>query len=241
MARQRPDSTPEQKPRRLAQLRQVFRMTRQADPLIGWWMAGAFLGILLIGFLIGSAVGHPVYATFVALPLALLAATFLLSRRAERAMYRMFENQPGGAGAALQGLRRGWSYEQEPVAVDAGRSTQMTEAGLVYRAVGRQGVVLIGEGPAGRTSRLLQSERKKVQRLAPNVPVTVLRVGSGSGPEVVSHRHLLGRMNKLPKTLTKQEVSAVAKRLRSMGGARPPVPPGIDPMRARHLGKGLRR
>lgn len=242
MARQRPPAAPEEKkPGRIAQLKQVFQATRRVDPMIGWWMLAGFLGVLIVGFLIGWAFGHPVYATFVALPMALLAATFILSRRAQTAMYTMFEGQPGGAGATLQGLRRGWSYEQEPIAIDAGRSGNMHEAALIYRAVGRPGVVLVGEGPAGKTARLLQLERKKTQRLVPNVPVTIFRVGSGTGDDVVSHRQLLPRMNKLDKQLTKQEISAVDRRLRSMGGVRPPVPQGMDPTRARSMGRGMRR
>ncbi len=242
MARER-SQAPEQekKPSRIAQMKQVFTLTKQHDPLVGWWMAGAFLGILLLGYGIGSIVDYPIYATFVALPIAFLAATFLLSKRAERAMYRVFEGQPGGAGATLQGLRRGWAYDQQPVAIDSGRSTTLTEAGLVYRAVGRPGVVLIAEGPAARASRLLQNERKKTQRLAPNVPVTTFRVGAGQGQDVVTHRQLLGRMKKLPKALTKQEVTAVNQRLRSMGGARPPIPPGMDPNRIKSMGRGTRK
>ncbi|HYO85565.1 MAG TPA: DUF4191 domain-containing protein [Dermatophilaceae bacterium] len=258
MARQRPDDTAAKAPRRrfgsrakppagdkkqgrLAQIKQVYTLTRQHDPLIGVWMVGMFVLVVLLGYLIGSRFDLPVYGAFVALPLAFLAATFLLSKRAERAMYRVFEAQPGGAGAALQGLRRGWSYEQQPVAIDAGRSTDMTEAGMLFRAVGRPGVVLIGEGPAGRVARLLQNERKRTQRLVPNVPVTTLRVGVGEGTDVVAHRQLLGKLKKLPKRLTKTEVSAVTKRLRSVGGARPSIPPGVDPAKARSMGRGMRK
>ena len=47
----------------------------------------------------------------------------------------------------------------------------------VYRATGRGGVVLISEGPATRTKRMVDEERRKVNRVLPNVPVTVITVG----------------------------------------------------------------
>ena len=47
-------------------------------------------------------------------------------------------------------------------------------------------------------------------------------------------------VQKLKKTLTKQEVYAVDKRLTALGAARLPLPKGIDPMRARPDRKGMR-
>lgn len=236
----------EKKPRgqRLAQLRQVYALARRDDPRLPLWLGLIVVGVLLVGFLIGLALGHPVYATFVALPLALLLAMVLLSRRAEKAAYGALDGQPGAGGAALQGLRRGWSYQQEPVAIEGGRSANLAGASMVYRAVGRPGVVLIGEGPAGRAAKLLVAEERKVNRLVPNVPVHTFRVGTGEGQhgqKVVTTRELVRSMGRLKNTLTKQEVSAIDKRLRALGRVRPPVPQGIDPQRMRSMGRGQRR
>ena len=38
---------------------------------------------------------------------------------------------------------------------------------------------------------------------------------------------------RMKPNITKDEVSEVAKRLRALGGVRPPIPKGIDPTRAR--------
>ena len=38
----------------------------------------------------------------------------------------------------------------------------------------------MGEGPISRASRLAESERKRVNRVVPNVPVTLLRIGDGA-------------------------------------------------------------
>ena len=40
--------------------------------------------------------------------------------------------------------------------------------------------------------------------------------------------------------LTKDEASAVNKRLKALGGIRPPVPKGVDPTRARIDRKAMR-
>lgn len=221
---------------RFAQMRQVYTLARAEDPYIGWWMALCVVGVVVVGAIIGGLFGHPIYGGVVALPLGALAATYLLSRRAEKAAYGSIEGRPGAGGAVLQSLRRGWSYEQEPVAVDGGRSTNLEHAALVYRAVGRPGVVLIGEGPTGRTNKLIESERKKVQRLVPNVPVTTYRLGTGEGENVVSVREVTARMRKLKNELTPQEVTAVDRRLKALGRMAPPVPKGVDPQRVRGRG-----
>jgi len=234
------DAKPPRKPR-FAQLRQisaVYSQSRAIDPQITWWMIGAFVLVEAVMVLIGLAIGHPIYLGIVGIPLAVLAAGLVMARRAERAAYRQLEGQTGGGGAALGALRRGWYYEQQPVAVEATRPGDMTSAAMVFRAVGRPGVVLILEGPVGRAQRLGESERKRVTRVLPNVPVHVLRVGSGE--DEVPVRKLAGKIQRMRPSLTKAEAGAVNKRLKALGPARPPVPKGIDPMRARPDRKGMR-
>jgi hypothetical protein len=159
-------------------------------------------------------------------------------RRTERAAYSQLEGQVGGGGAALGALRRGWFFEQQPVAVEATRPGDLQAAAMVFRAVGRPGVVLVHEGPAGRSQRLAEKERKRVTRVLPNVPVTVLRVGTGEGEVPV--RKLVGKLQRMRPSLTKDEVIQVNKRLRALGTAPVPVPKGIDPTRARPDRKGMR-
>ncbi len=138
--------------------------------------------------------------------MAFLAATIVLSRRAERAAYKQIEGQPGAVGAALRSIRRGWYIEETPVAADAQRATDLQSAALVYRAVGRPGIVLIGEGPSGRAQKLLVAERRKVERVASGVPVTLLRVGEGGTEDEVSIRKLANRVQRMKPVLTKDEV-----------------------------------
>lgn len=217
---------------RLSQLRAVYRMTRTADPAVTWWIVGSFVLVLGIALAVGFATGHPIYATVVGLPLALLAGMFFLARRAERAAYAQLAGQPGAAGAALHVLRRGWHVEDQPVAVDP--RTRDT----VFRAVGRPGVVLVSDGPAHRVGKLLEAERRKVARVLPDVPVHLIQAGDGD--DQVPLATLPRRVSRLKGKLTRQEVSEVTKRLKALGGARPPIPRGMDPLRARPDRKAAR-
>jgi Domain of unknown function (DUF4191) len=225
----------------LRQLREVFTAARGVDPLIGWWMALAALGALVAMVAIGVLVHNLVYFLILGVPLAAVAATLVLSIRAKRAAYKSIEGKPGAAGAALSSLRRGWYFEQQPVAAEAGRAGDTSSTALVFRATGRPGVVLVAEGPPARATKLAEAERKKISRIAgTSVPVTVIRVGEGGGQNEVSVRKVAGKLQRMKPVLTKEEVSAVNKRLKAMGGLRPPLPAGIDPNRIRMDRKSMR-
>jgi hypothetical protein len=226
------------KPGRVAQIRQVFSSARAVDPTIGWWMVLVAVAVIVVFEIIGLLLGHWLYFLVISIPLAMLAAVLVLSRRAERAAYRQIEGQPGATGAALSSLRRGWYYDQQPVAGEAQRPGDMTSAALVFRATGRPGVVLVAEGPAARASRLAEAERKRVARVAPGVPITVLRVGDGA--DQISVRKLNSTMQRMKPVLTKDEAAAVNKRLKALGGARPAIPAGVDPNRIRMDRKAMR-
>ena len=224
-----------------AQIRQVFTAARGVDPMIGWWMALAALGTLIVMVAIGVLVSYWPYFLVLGIPSAALAASTVLSIRAKRAAYKSIEGQPGASGAALSSLRKGWYFEQQPVAAEAGRAGDMSSTAMVFRATGRPGVVLVVEGPAVRATKLGEAERKKVSRIAgANVPVTVIRVGEGGGGDEVSVRKVAGKIQRMKPALTKEEVSAVNKRLKAMGGLRPPLPAGVDPNRVRMDRKAMR-
>ena len=235
-------STAPKKPgrfRQIAQIREVFTSARSVDPQIGWWMALAAVGALALMVVIGLLVGNWVYFLILGVPLAGLAASMVLSFRAKRAAYKSIEGKPGAAGAALSSLRRGWYFEQQPVAAEAGRAGDMTSAVMVFRATGRPGVVLVAEGPPVRATKLAEAERKKISRIAgASVPVTVLRIGEGE--DEVSVRKVTSKIQRMKPVLTKEEVTAVNKRLKAMGGMRPPLPAGVDPNRMRMDRKSMR-
>jgi Domain of unknown function (DUF4191) len=234
-------SSEPKKPGRFAQLRQVFTAARGVDPMIGWWMALASFGTLVVMVGIGVLVKQWPYFLILGIPLAALAASVVLSVRAKRAAYKSIEGKPGAAGAALSSLRRGWYFDQQPVAAEAARAGDMSSAAMVFRATGRPGVVLVAEGPAARAMKLAEAERKKISRIAgASVPVTVVRVGEGGGKDEVSVRKVANKLQRMKPVLTKAEVAAVNKRLKAMGGLRPPLPAGVDPNRVRMDRKAMR-
>jgi F0F1-type ATP synthase assembly protein I len=220
----KPKAAKAKKPSRLKQIGEVFQMTRRHDPMVPWLMLLAFLGILAVSFLVGFLLQNPITGLIIGIPLGLLAATFILSRRAERAAFAQIENQPGASGAALSTLRRGWITEDQPVAVNP--RTQ----DAVFRAVGRPGVVLVSEGPSHRVKPLIDGERKRLARILPNVTIHVIETGRGEGQVQISQ--VARKMGKLKAELSKVEVNAVSKRISSLGN-RLPIPKGIDPTRAR--------
>lgn len=231
-------------PGRLAQIKQVFSMTRQHDPNVVWWMLLTALLIILAFMLLGLLFDAVLWLTLISLPLAVLGATLVLGRRAQNAAYLSLDGQPGASGAVLRTLGRSWSYQEEPVAAEAGRMRQrsmkdLSNAAMVFRAVGKPGVVLITEGPRAASNRLAKTEQRRTSRvLGDSVPVHVVRVGNGEGelslPQVSKH------IKKLPKKLKSAEVSVVAQRMRALGAAKPPVPKGVDPRRARPDRKAMR-
>ncbi|WP_425956843.1 DUF4191 domain-containing protein [Xylanimonas sp. McL0601] len=231
------DSAPEKpqkqkKQRWYHQIWAAYQMTRRQDPSVTWLLLGIFLGVVLVGIAIGFLVGHPVYVTIIAVPFATLATMYMLTRRAERAAYTQIEGQPGAARAALGTVRGGWTFEDEPVAVNA--RTQ----DFVFRGVGRPGVVLVSEGPTHRVTRLLDDERRRVARVLPNVPITLIQMGDEDGQ--VTLTKLSRAVSKLKPKLTRPEAAEVSKRLKALGGQRLPVPKGIDPFKARPDRKGMR-
>ncbi|WP_457949545.1 DUF4191 domain-containing protein [Pseudarthrobacter sp. alpha12b] len=220
----KPKEAKAKKPSRLKQIGEVFTMTRRHDPMVPWLMLLVFLGVVAVSFLVGFWLDNWITGLIIGIPLGLLAATFILSRRAERAAFAQIEDQPGASGAALGTLRRGWITEEQPVAVNP--RTQ----DAVFRAVGRPGVVLVSEGPTHRVKPLLDAERKRLARILPNVPVHTIQTGRGEGQVPLSQ--VAKKMGKMKNELTKLEVSTVSKRIASMG-TRLPIPKGIDPYKAR--------
>lgn len=227
----RPTTKPEKEPGRLKQMWQVFQMTRRYDPSIVWLLILSILGPTGLGIILGvllsriNVLGLILYIIS-GLLAGILIGLILLGRRAEKAAYGQIAGEPGAVGAVLKsGLRRSWIGSEMPVNV----SPRTQDA--VYRAIGRGGVVLIGEGPRSRTQPMLDKERASVHRILPNVPINFLYVGSDAN-SVPLHR-IVAKLNRFKNVLTKAEVLAVSNRLSSLGKNGMPIPKGIDPMKVR--------
>jgi hypothetical protein len=101
----------------------------------------------------------------------------------------------------------------------------------VYRAVGRGGVALIGEGPRSRTQHMLDEQKKAVARILPNVPIHYVYVGPDA--ESTPLHKLPSTLQSFKRALRKPEVLAVSNRLNSLGKNGMPIPKGIDPTKVR--------
>ena len=211
---------------------QAYTMTRETDRAVTWWLLATFVVVMGIAVGIGLLTGQVIYFIILGVPFAVLAVLVILVRRTEAAAYSRIEGQPGASLSALHTIRRGWEFPDEPVAMDP--RTQ----DLVFRGVGRAGVVLVSEGPPNRAAKLLDTERKRIARVLPKVPVTVIQCGSEEGQVPLSR--LSRRVQKLRPVLTKQMTAEITKRLKALGGARLPMPKGVDPFKARPDRKGMR-
>jgi hypothetical protein len=221
-------------PGQLAQLWQVYKVTRKHNPLVTLWTLLVFVGpiaLAVVGSLIFSAGNVINWIIWVVLGVlvGILLALITMGRIAESTAYRQMQGKQGASGAVLTGaLRRGWITSDQPIAVNP------KTLDAIFRAIGRAGVVLVVEGPVARTQRLSDDERRKSARLLPNVPVNVVNVGPDSSS--VPLTQLAKRIKKLPKVLTKAEVSIVSKRMSSLGNDLP-IPKGMDPNRLRSMGR----
>jgi hypothetical protein len=218
-----PDEAPAKKQGRLAQIRSAYTMTRKTDPAVGWvTFAAAFL-VLAVAVAIGFLIGHPIYLGFLGLMLAVLAATIVFGKRAEKAAFSQVDGQPGAAAAALNMLRKGWTVTP---AVAMSRNQD-----IVHRVVGRPGVVLVGEGSPSRVQALLVTEKKKVARFVPDVPIYDVQAGNDTGQ--VPLRKLNKNLMKLPRNLKQPQVIEVNRRLKALGSMNLPIPKGPMPRSAR--------
>ncbi|MFI6155741.1 DUF4191 domain-containing protein [Kitasatospora sp. NPDC051170] len=213
-------------PGRLKQIRQAYKMTKEVDPKIGLIIAG--IGLLTFGvFLaIGFAIDHPIYLGILGFIVAVLTVAIVFGRRAERAAFGRMEGQPGAVAAVLSNIRRGWSSNTTPVAV-----TRNQDA--VYRAVGRAGIALIGEGNPNRVRQLLASEKKKMARIVGDIPVHDIVVGTGEGE--IPLKKLQIHLMRLPRAITAAQVTETNDRLRALGDllSKAPIPKGPMPKGAR--------
>ena len=180
----------------------VNKQNRMAMPII----IGSAVGIIVVCVLVGLFTGLAAFLIPLGVLLGLLAATILFGRFAQRAQYSMIEGQPGAAAAVLQGMRGNWTVTP---AVTANRNLD-----VVHRAVGRPGVVLVGEGAPGRVSALIAAEKKKTARVAHDVPIFDFQVGNEEGQIPVSQ--LQRKIMRLPKNLRPTAVSDLNYRLKAL-------------------------
>jgi hypothetical protein len=215
-------------------VRQAFTLTRRNDPrLIPYLIIAGVLTAAVVYFVVSLFAGP-----YLPIPIAVLAgavvALLVFSRRAQTSMYSQAEGTPGAAAWVLQNNLRG-DWRATPTV--AGTS----QLDAVHRLVGRPGVVLVGEGAPHRVRGLIAQEKKRVARVAGDTPIYDVIVGTDDGE--VPLRRLNNYLFKLPRNLSKEQVSALDKRLQALGGGKPPLPGGPMPTGAkiRNVQRTVRR
>src|SRR5215207_1162376 len=208
---------------RLKQIGPAFSFVRRHDKLI--------IPLLLLTSLVPIAIGVGVALVtgdwLVTMPLAvafsLLLTLLVFTRRVARATYAEVEGKPGAAAAVLQNMRGNWRITPGVAAT--------VQQDVVHRVVGRPGVILLIEGSPTRLKNLIVQEKKRVSRVAPDVPVYDVTVGDGEGE--VPLRKLQTHFIKMPRNITPKQINALENRLQALTATRPPLPKGPLPKGAR--------
>ena len=203
---------------RLSLLRQAFVATKAVDPKLIPLLAAVCLPILALGVVVGILTGHWILGTIVGLLLALLVGLVIFGRRTSVAQMGMIEGKPGAAAAVLQATR-GWRV------TPAVAFTRKQD--FVHRAVGRGGIVLVGEGAPARVSSLLKQERRRIARVAGDAPVHEVSVGNAEGQ--VPLRSLQAHITRMPRALKQADVSSLDTKLKALSDNDLPMPKGPLP------------
>lgn len=202
------------KPGRIAQLKSAYRMTKEYQSWIGWLLLGIFLAVFGVALGLGFVFGSPLMWGIMGAPAALLVVTIIFGRRVEKAAYSQLDGQLGAGANALNTLRKGWTVE---AAIAVTRNED-----VVHRAVGRAGIVLVGEGSPNRIGHLLANEKRKHARVAPEAPIYDIVVGKGEGevplPKLAKH------VMKLPRNLRPAQVGELRHRIKALNATRQNVP-----------------
>lgn len=202
-----------------------YKITKEHDKKLPWILLLAFVVTVTVVMVPSILFLNPYIMIPLALLLGVLIAMIIFGRRAQKTAFNQVEGQPGAAAWVLEGLRGQWE-------VEAGVAGT-TSLDAVHRVVGRPGFLLVGEGVPHRVKGLLAQEKKKLARIAGDVPIYDIMVGDAEGQ--VPLKKLSSHVTKLPRNITAGEVNGLKKRLSALGrgpgskGARMPVPQGPLP------------
>jgi Domain of unknown function (DUF4191) len=191
---------------RIKQIRMVAGIVREQNPRALPIVALAGLGVIAIFVIVGLLTGLLAALLPFGIVAGLATSMILFGRFAQSAQYAAVEGRPGAAAAILQSMRGKWTVTP---AVAANRNMD-----VVHRAVGRPGVVLVGEGSPNRLPGLLAAEKKRISRVAYETPIYDFQVGNEGGQ--VPIRKLQRKIMRLPRNLRGPEVSELNYRLKAL-------------------------
>ena len=205
-ASNRKDTTDPASAGRIKQIRMVAGIIRKSNPRALPLVALAGIGVIAVFVIVGLVTGLVGLLTPLGVAVGLMVAMLLFGRYGQSGKYKAVEGQPGAAAAIMQSMRGGWTVTP---AVSANRSMD-----VVHRAVGKPGVVLVGEGSPNRLASLLAAEKKRVSRVAFDVPIYDLQVGDEEGQ--IPIRKLQRKLMRLPRNLKGPAVADLNFRLKAL-------------------------
>jgi hypothetical protein len=191
---------------RLKQIRMVAGLIHKSNPKAMPIVFGSGLGVLAVLVVVGLLTDLAAFLIPLGVLLGLLVALILFGRYSQAAQFSAIEGQPGAAAAILQNMRGNWTVTP---GIAGNRNMDM-----VHRAVGRPGVILIGEGSPKGLASLLAAEKKRVARVAFEVPVFEFQIGNGEGQVPISK--LQRKIMRLPRQLKPAAVSDINHRLKAL-------------------------
>jgi hypothetical protein len=191
---------------RLKQLRIAASLVNQWDKKALPITIGSGLAIIAVLVVVGLVTGLAPIFIPVGVLAGLVTIMAIFGRYVQAAQYASIEGQPGAAAAVLQSMRGNWTVTP---AVNGNRNMD-----VVHRAVGRAGVVLVGEGDPKRVAPLLTAEKKKTARVAFDVPIFEYQVGTGEGQIKIGDLHK--KVMRLPRNLKPAAVSDLNNRLKAL-------------------------
>jgi hypothetical protein len=191
---------------RLKQIRMVAGLIRRSNPRAMPIVFGSALGIVAVMVVVGLLTGLAPLLIPLGVLLGALVGMILFGRFAQAAQYAAIEGQPGAAAAVLENMRGNWTVTP---AIAANRNMD-----VVHRTVGRPGVVLVGEGSPTRLASLMAAEKKRVARVAYEVPIFEFQVGNEEGQIPLSK--LQRKVMRLPRNLKPAAVSDINHRLKAL-------------------------
>jgi hypothetical protein len=206
---------------RLKQIRMVAGLVRRSNPRALPIVFGSGLGTLAVLVIVGLLTNLAPLLIPLGVLLGLLVTMLLFGRFAQSAQYATIEGQPGAAAAVLENMRGNWTVTP---AIAANRNMD-----VVHRTVGKPGVILVGEGSPARLASLLAAEKKRVARVAYEVPIFEFQVGNEEGQIPLSK--LQRKVMRLPRNLKPDAVSDLNHRLKalqpSLQAPKGPIPRNI--------------
>ncbi|MTA37981.1 MAG: DUF4191 family protein, partial [Actinobacteria bacterium] len=211
------------------QIIDVLVLVIKRDRLALLWLILGTLGPIAAGiaFAIMATGGEPisfVVSIIFGVLAGLLGFLIVLGQLTQRLMYSNLQGQPGAVSALIKNqLRRSWRGNDTPIRMNKTQD-------IVYRVVGKPGVVIVSEGVRSRVAPLVEDARREVQRIVPGVPVNLLHVGSDG----LTLKEFFPALYKIKGRVRPAEIVVVSNRLNSI--AKTPasmMPKGIDPTKMR--------